>query len=207
MSITQNTSVIFSDAAFAWPDGSPVLAGVDESFGLGRTGLVGANGTGKTTVLRLIAGELEPTAGSIEASGAVGYLPQQLTLQTDATVADLFGVRDSLDALRAIERGDTDPRHFDAVGDGWDVEARSAAVLDSVGLGHVDLDRAVGTLSGGETILAALAGLRLADTPIVLLDEPTNNLDRDARHRLYETITSWRRTLIVVSHDTQLLEL
>src|SRR5688572_22314710 len=98
MSITQNTSVIFSDAAFRWPDGSPVLAVVNESFGLGRTGLVGANGTGKTTVLRLIAGELEPTAGSIEASGAVGYLPQQLTLQTDATVADLFGVRDSLDA-------------------------------------------------------------------------------------------------------------
>lgn len=207
MSSVTNASVLLATATFAWPDGSPVLASTTAAFGVGRTGLVGANGAGKSTLLRLIAGTLNATAGSVTASGTVGYLPQQLSWQTDATVADLLGVRTALDALRAIENGEVDPAQFDAVGDDWDVEGRSEAVLGEAGLGHIGLDRQVSTLSGGETILTALAGLRLADTPIVLLDEPTNNLDREARARLRDTISSWQRTLIVVSHDTELLEL
>lgn len=203
----QNTSVVLNDISFSWPDGNPVLEAVTASFGIGRTGLIGANGVGKSTLLRLIAGELVPSAGSVTTLGAVGYLPQHLSLQTNATVADLLGVRTALDALRAIEHGATDPRLFDTIGDDWDIEGRSTAVLGEAGLDHIELDRQVGTLSGGETVLTALAGLRLADTPIVLLDEPTNNLDRDARARLYETIAQWQRTLIIVSHDIQLLEL
>lgn len=204
---TTSHPVVLSGLSFAWPDGTPVLTDLDAAFGSGRTGLIGANGTGKTTLLRLIAGELSPVAGSVTATGRVGYLRQHLTLRTGATVAELLGVRARLDALRAIESGDADPHHFDVLGDDWDVEARSRAVLDGIGLVGIGLDRPVGTLSGGETVLAALAGRRLAAEPIVLLDEPTNNLDRDARRRLYDTITSWRGTLIVVSHDVALLDL
>lgn len=204
---TTSSSVVLTAVSFAWPDGSPVLDAANAAFNVGRTGLTGVNGSGKTTLLQLIKGTLRPDSGSITASGAVGYLPQQLTLQTDATVADLLGVRAPLDALREIESGSVDPAHFDQVDSFWDVEARSTAALGEAGLQNIDLDRTIGTLSGGETILTALAGLRLADTPIVLLDEPTNNLDRDARSRLYDTIAAWQRPLIVVSHDVQLLEL
>ncbi len=207
MPITQNPAVVLSAVSFAWPDGTTVLRDADVAFNPGRIGLIGANGAGKSTVLRLIAGELRPASGSITATGEVGYLPQQVPLRTDATVAELVGVRTKLEALQAIESGDADPRHFDAIGDDWDVEARTRAVLDGIGLPGIDLDRRVGQLSGGETILAALAGRWLAGTPIVMLDEPTNNLDRGSRHRLYEAVTSWTGTLIVVSHDVTLLNL
>jgi ATPase subunit of ABC transporter with duplicated ATPase domains len=143
----------------------------------------------------------------INASAEVSYLQQQLILQTDTTLADLLGVRAELAALRAIESGDIDVKHFDAIGDDWDVEARTEAVLDDLGLGGIGLDRPVGRLSGGEVVLAAVAGLLLGEAPIVLLDEPTNNLDRPARHRLYRMIETWPGALVAVSHDTTLLEL
>src|SRR5690606_37193988 len=72
---------------------------------------------------------------------------------------------------------------------------------------EADLDRRVETLSGGEAILAGIARLRLADAPIALLDEPTNNLDRRARELLYEAVRGWRGALVVVSHDRELLDL
>lgn len=207
MSIPHHPAVVLSGVSFAWPDGTPVFHDLHTAFGEGRTGLIGANGTGKTTLLRLVVGELSPTGGSITSSHQVGYLPQQLTLHTDATVADLLGIRGPLDALRAIEAGDADPRHFDVLADDWNVEARARATLDSLGLASIGLDRAVGTLAGGETVLTALAGLRLGGDKVVLLDEPTNNLDREARHRLYDTIAAWRGALVVVSHDVTLLNL
>ncbi len=207
MSFAQNPAVVLTNLSFAWPDGDAVLSELTATFNPGRTGLIGDNGTGKTTLIRLIAGELRPSSGSISTSGQVGCLPQQLTLRTGATVAELLGVRDRLAALRAIESGDADPLHFDALADDWDVEARSLATLDRIGLPGIGLDRPVGTLSGGETMLAALAGLQLAGTEIVLLDEPTNSLDRDARHRFYDVVTAWPGALIVVSHDVRLLNL
>ncbi|MGO1482285.1 MAG: ABC-F family ATP-binding cassette domain-containing protein [Brachybacterium sp.] len=207
MPTTQNSAITLTDTTFTWADGSRALDGLTATFGAGRTGLIGANGTGKTTLLRLVTGELRPTAGTIAVRGQVGYLPQQLTLRTGATVAELLGIDHRLRALRAIEAGDASAEHFDALADDWGVEARALAALDAMGLVGIGLERSVGTLSGGETVLGALTGLRLAGDEIVLLDEPTNNLDRRARHRLYETITTWRGTLLVVSHDVELLDL
>lgn len=200
-------SLVLSSVSFRWPDGSVALDRVSGSFGDGRTGLVGRNGTGKSTLLKLAAGVLAPTDGTITGDGEVAYLPQRLTLDVDAGVADLLGITEPLTALRAIESGDADPRHFDAVGDDWDIEARAHAALAEAGLPPEALDRTVGTLSGGEAILAATLGLRMRRAPITLLDEPTNNLDRDARERLYGVVRAWRGALVVVSHDVRLLEL
>ena len=157
---------------------SVVLDDLTATFGAVRTGLTGANGTGKSTLLRTIAGELSPTSGHLSVPGsgepdAVGYLPQRLTLDTDATVADLLGIRDvldALDALDAIEHGSTDEDDFEAVGDDWDIGERSLAALAAAGLDGVELTRRVGTLSGGQTMLTALVGLRLRPHEIVLLD-------------------------------------
>nr|WP_201471193.1 ABC-F family ATP-binding cassette domain-containing protein [Microbacterium hydrocarbonoxydans] len=200
-------SVTLDRLTFTWPDGASALDSVSGSFGSGRTGLVGRNGAGKSTLLRLIAGELTPTSGSVTATGEVAYLPQQLTLDVDRRVADLLGVADALDAVRAIGAGDVDPAHFDAVGDDWDIEARAAMSLADAGLAPEFLDRRVGELSGGEAVLVAIAGIRLRRAAITLLDEPTNNLDRDARAALATMVRSWKGTLIVVSHDLSLLEL
>ncbi len=204
---TLTPAIVLDRVSFAWPDGSVALSDVSGAFGSGRTGLVGRNGAGKSTLLRLIAGELAPTGGRVSATAEAAYLPQRLTLDVGRPVAELLGVREPLDAVRAIEAGDVDPRHFDAVGSDWDIEARAQAALEQAGLEPGMLDRRIGELSGGEAVLTALAGIRLREAPIALLDEPTNNLDRDARARLYELVRTWRGTLVVVSHDTTLLGL
>ncbi|HET9648877.1 MAG TPA: ATP-binding cassette domain-containing protein, partial [Microlunatus sp.] len=199
-------SITLDDLGLVWPDGSVAFEQLSATFGHGRTGLVGANGSGKSTLLRLVAGELTPSSGTVATDGPVAYLPQTLTLDVGATVAGLLGVRSVVDAIRAVESGSVEPHHFDLIGDDWDLEARAEVALDAVGLGAGDLDRPVGRLSGGETVLVAIAGLQLAGASITLLDEPTNNLDRDARRRLYDLIDGWRGALVVVSHDVALLE-
>ena len=204
---TTHHPAVLTDVSFSWPDGTPALRNISATFGTGRTGLIGANGSGKTTLLKLIAGLLEPTSGTVTVNGQLGYLPQQLTLEHHATVADLLRIRTRLDALRAIESGSADPRDFETLADDWEVEARADAALAGLGLHPLGMDRLVGTLSGGETILTALAGLQLGGDDVVLLDEPTNNLDRDARRQFHEAISRWQGTLIVVSHDATLLNL
>ncbi|WP_067827724.1 ABC-F family ATP-binding cassette domain-containing protein [Actinomadura kijaniata] len=199
-------AVVCSDLTFGWPDGTLVLEGLDAAFGTGRTGLIGVNGAGKSTLLKLIAGELRPASGSVDVAGSVGYLPQDLPLGTARTVADLLGISAARAALHAIERGEATEENFTAVGDDWDVEERARAELDRLGLHHLDLDRTVATLSGGETTMVGLAALLLARPDVLLLDEPTNNLDLDARRRLYEAVDSWTGVLVVVSHDRELLD-
>jgi ATPase subunit of ABC transporter with duplicated ATPase domains len=207
MSTLKNSSLTLTGVGLTWPDGTVVLSGITGSFGAGRTGLVGVNGSGKSTLLRLIAGQLSPTAGRITTAGDVDYLPQTLTLDVDATVADLLGITPKLDALRAIESGDVSAERFEVLDDAWDIETDAAEALRSIGLGDTALDRRVAELSGGEAMLVAIAGLRLRRSPITLLDEPTNNLDRGARARLADLVRNWPGTLVVVSHDISLLEL
>jgi ATPase subunit of ABC transporter with duplicated ATPase domains len=199
--------LIFDAVSFDWDDGTPALSGVSGAFGTGRTGLVGRNGSGKSTLLRLAAGLLAPSSGIVARTGDAAYLPQRLTLEVGRPVADLLGVGDTLTALRAIESGDADPRHFETVGDDWDVEARAIAALAEAGLPPEALERRVGQLSGGEAVLAAVAGIRLRSASLTLLDEPTNNLDRAARERLGAMVAGWRGALVVVSHDVALLDL
>lgn len=203
---SRNASIVLSALSFTWPDGEPALSQVSGSFTSGRTGLVGTNGAGKSTLLRLIAGQLEPTSGAVATTGLVGYLSQSLTWHDSTTMADLLGIAPILHAIRAVESGDVDERHFDTIGDDWDIEARSAEQLRHLGFTTDDLDRRVSQLSGGEVMLIAIAGLRVRRLPITLLDEPSNNLDRPAKRMLSQLIETWPGTLVVVSHDLDLLD-
>ncbi|GAA2812522.1 ABC-F family ATP-binding cassette domain-containing protein [Kribbella solani] len=204
--MSTKSSVVLRDLTFEWPDGAVALDRLNGTIGAGRTGLIGRNGAGKSTLLRLIAGVLRPTSGQIETDGEVGYLPQTLTLRHDATIAELLGIDRIVAAIRAVEAGEADVRHFDAIGDDWDIEARAGEALDQLGFSAGDLDRRVAEVSGGEAMLIAITGLRVRRTPITLLDEPTNNLDRLTRAKLAGFVDQWPGTLIVVSHDLELLE-
>lgn len=201
-----DASVVCTRLSFAWPDGTTVFQDLSFSVSAGRTGLVAPNGVGKTTLLRLIAGELDPTAGHVTVNGTLGYLAQNLPLAGDVTVAEVLGVATTVAALHAIEAGDAREEHFAAVGDDWDVEERSRAELDRVGLGELALDRQLGTLSGGQIVALGLAAQLLRGPDVLLLDEPSNNLDVDARHRLYAVLRDWSGSLLVVSHDRALLD-
>ncbi|MFJ4642641.1 ABC-F family ATP-binding cassette domain-containing protein [Streptomyces bobili] len=202
-----SSSITCTSLSFAWPDGTPVLDGLDVAFGPGRTGLVGVNGSGKSTLLKLIAGELTPSDGIVRTAGEIGYLPQNVTLDTSLRVDEVLGIAARRAALHAIEAGDVREKHFETLGDDWDVEERALATLGELGLAAIGLDRTIGEVSGGESVLLRLAALLLRRPDILLLDEPTNNLDLYARRRLYAAVASWPGVMVVVSHDRELLEL
>ncbi|MFF2350852.1 ribosomal protection-like ABC-F family protein [Kitasatospora sp. NPDC058115] len=199
-------SVVCSNLSFSWPDDTPVFQDLSFAVGPGRTGLVAPNGSGKSTLLRLVAGDLRPTAGSVTVDGTLGYLPQTLPLTADLTVAEVLGVAEVIRAIDAVESGDVDERHFTTIGDDWDIEERTRAQLDRLGLGALALDRTLHTLSGGQVVSLGLAGQLLRRPDVLLLDEPTNNLDLDARHRLYDTLEDFHGCLLLVSHDRALLD-
>ncbi|OLZ70379.1 ABC transporter [Streptomyces sp. IMTB 2501] len=202
-----SSSLTCTSLSFAWPDGTAVFDGLDIAFGPGRTGLIGVNGSGKSTLLKLLAGELAPADGTVKVSGEVGYLPQNVTLDTALRVDQALGIAERRAALHAIEAGDVAEAHFETVGDDWDVEERALVTLGELGLGHIGLDRTVGEVSGGESVLLRLAALLLRRPDVLLLDEPTNNLDLYARRRLYQAVAAWPGVLVVVSHDRELLDL
>ncbi|MBW8707422.1 putative ABC transporter ATP-binding protein YheS [Streptomyces sp. MBT84] len=201
-----DAAVVCSNVSFAWPDDTPVFHDLSFSLTPGRTGLVAPNGFGKTTLLRLIAGELKPAGGSVSVTGTLGHLPQSLPLTGDLTVAEVLGVAAVIRALDAVESGDVDEQHFAVIGDDWDIEERTRAQLDRLGLADLALDRSLSTLSGGQVISLGLAAQLLKRPDVLLLDEPTNNLDLKARHQLYDVLSDFGGCLLLVSHDRALLE-
>ncbi|MGW0520869.1 ABC-F family ATP-binding cassette domain-containing protein [Crossiella sp. NPDC003009] len=202
-----SASVTCSALGFRWPDGEPVFEELNLLIGAGRTGLIGVNGSGKSTLLRLLAGELSPVSGSVSVTGEIGYLPQTITLDASRRIDDVLGISAQRAALAAIESGRGAEVDFGVLGEDWDVEERTRATLDRLGLGHLGLDRTVGGVSGGESVLLALAALLVRRPPVLLLDEPTNNLDLRARRLVHRAVAEWPGILVVVSHDRELLDL
>ncbi|MEV6315493.1 ATP-binding cassette domain-containing protein [Streptomyces sp. NPDC051776] len=188
MAQSATSSVTCSALTFAWPDGTSVFEDFDLSVGPGRTGLIGLNGSGKSTLLRLMAGELTPAAGSVRTAGDVGYLPQNVVLDTTLRVDEALDIAAARAALHAIEAGDTSEARFLFRG------ARA--------------DRIAGTLSGGERFRASLASLMLAEPApqLLMLDEPTNNLDMASVRKLTADLESYEGALLVASHDIPFLE-
>jgi ATPase subunit of ABC transporter with duplicated ATPase domains len=192
-----------------------VLADVDLVVPAGaRIGLVGPNGVGKSTLLRVLAGLEPPDAGTRTAAAAVAYLPQEPEPLTGETVRAYLARRTGvgaaeqrMDALAA--RLGAEPElaadyaaaleDFLARG-GADFDARAQAVCE------IPLDRELPTLSGGEAARAALASILLGRFDALLLDEPTNDLDFAGLARLEEFLASFRGAAVIVSHDRAFLD-
>jgi len=198
-------SLSFSHVSFRWPDGRSVFADLTFTLPPGLSGLVGRNGIGKSTLLRLAFGDLRPTVGQVSRPSSLRFVPQGVTLQTAASVADVLQIAAPLAALRAIEAGSADPAHYEALADDWLVEERARSVLASLGLERLELDRPVGNVSGGEATLLAVGAALLAEPDVLLLDEPTNNLDAHGRDRLRAALAARPGATAVVTHDRTLL--
>ena len=196
-------SVTLSRLTYTGPDGQPLFSNLDLTFGTGRTGLVGRNGVGKTTLLRLITGELVPASGSVTVIGRIGVLRQSVQPGPDETIADLFGLRAGLDLLARAMAGAAGADEL-AEAD-WTLDARLAEALETLAL-DVEPDTLLSTLSGGQRTRAALAALVFDVPDLILLDEPTNNLDADGRAAVADMLAQWRGAAIVISHDRDLLD-
>lgn len=197
------SSITLTRLGWSTPDGRAVLSDLDLRFARERTGIVGRNGTGKSTLLRLLTGELAPATGSIAIDGSIAMLRQTVQVDPAETIADLFAARAALALVRRAEAGEAS---VEEIGDAdWMLEPRIDEALAAVGL-PLPADTPLAALSGGQRTRAALAGAMFAAPDFLLLDEPTNNLDRDGRTAVRDLLRGWRGGAIVVSHDRELLE-
>lgn len=195
--------VSLSRLCWSTPDNTPLFTDVTLSFGPERTGIIGRNGTGKSTLLRLMSGDLTAQPGQVLRSGTIAMMRQDALAHPDDTIADLFGVRPALDLLDRAEAGLAEA---DELADAdWTLPSRIETAL-------LRFDMPAGprtplvALSGGQRSRAALAALIFAGPDFLLLDEPTNNLDRAGREAVLDLIRGWTGGAIIVSHDRELLE-
>ena len=190
-----------------------------------KVGIVGRNGAGKTSLLRVLGGAAEPAAGRIVRKGGIGYLPQDPRIegvpdsrQGVTHVLSGRGVDDELvriEKLRiAMEEAPTDrnvarfsrAEEAFAMKGGYAAEAEARSIAAGLGLGADRMDLPIGVLSGGERRRVELARILFAGSDVLLLDEPTNHLDLDAKSWLMGFLRSYRGALLVISHDLGLLD-
>ena len=217
----------FNAVSYSLADGRPLLA--DATFRVGAsqvTALIGPNGTGKTTLLRIAGGEIDPDEGAIGRSGALAVMPQFIgSVRDDSTVRDLLlavspePVRSAAAAVDAAElemmTDESDAaalRYAQALADWADVDGYSHetafdfATVSALGLPYDRAKyRAVTSLSGGEQKRLVLELLLAGPAEVLLLDEPDNYLDVPAKQWLEEKLTATNKAVLLVSHDRELL--
>jgi ATPase subunit of ABC transporter with duplicated ATPase domains len=189
--------LVLDSISLATPDGRPLFDGLTLAVGSERTGLVGRNGSGKSSLLRLISGEIEPAGGSVQRIGSVGMLAQLADKRL--TVEQALGVAAGLVRLRRLERGEGSLD--DAAEADWTLATRIQAALVEAGLPSLPLDRPIASLSGGERTRVALARLLIEAPDVLLLDEPTNNLDPASREEVLNAIRRYEGAIVLVTHD------
>ena len=172
-----------------------------------KIALIGNNGVGKSTLLKIIAKELQPSHGQIYVDTELYYIPQIFGQFNHLTIAEALRIENKLNALKAILNGDTSEENFNMLNDDWTIEDRCIEALQYWKLSDLDLSQKMETLSGGEKTKVFLAGISIHQPELVLLDEPSNHLDISGRQLLYGFIQSTKSTLIIVSHDRKLLNL
>jgi ATPase components of ABC transporters with duplicated ATPase domains len=192
----------FNDVAAATPQRRALFQGLTLSLGRERVGLVGRNGAGKSTLLAIAAGNAAPSAGKVNRSGTAGTLAQNWA--PDVTAAQGLGVSEGLAVLQRVLSGGGSTADFEIAD--WSLEQRIDEALLEVGLPGIALDRAMGTLSGGERTRIGMARLFIDRPDLLLLDEPTNNLDAAGREAVRSMISGWQGGVLVASHDRDLLE-
>ncbi|MBU0744036.1 MAG: ATP-binding cassette domain-containing protein [Gammaproteobacteria bacterium] len=207
--MSHNQSIIIQNLTYQNPKSQLVFNNLNLTLSNIKTGLIGKNGIGKSTLLKLIINELKPTAGSVKVLGKIGYCPQDFSCYHDLTIAQFFEADMKLQALENILKGSVDPNDFAILGEDWNIKERITKQATKFCFNIKDLQTKIGTLSNGEItkLWLSKAFYQESQADFLILDEPTNNLDKTARNILYHSIQTWPGGMLIISHDQQLLEL
>ncbi len=192
------------DLSFFYAD-RPILQHVTLTFGKERTGLVGHNGGGKSTFLRLLAGELMPHSGDLQLDGSIGYLPQDFFHTSGYSIADTLDIAREIQAWNNITNGIADQEDYFVLESNWDIQARFESAAEKMNMRHLTPETPINTLSGGELVRVHCMRFLLKEYDHLLLDEPTNHLDTEGRQAIIEFLQTFRRGIIIASHDRELL--
>jgi ATPase subunit of ABC transporter with duplicated ATPase domains len=195
------------NVSYRLPQGELLFENLILSLDRHRTALLGKNGVGKSTLLGIIAGTISPSGGEVIRDGIVHLFPQDHSIPKGKTIAQVLGIEHKIKALHVILTGKGTEKHYITLEDDWDLEERVRLILGEFGLDAFPLDRRVEKMSGGEIARLLFAAVRLHQPDYVLFDEPTNHLDRQARERFYSLVRTYRKGMIIVSHDRGLLRL
>ena len=193
--------------SYQLPAGDTLFHSVSVSMSCNRVGLVGHNGAGKSLLATILTGERMPAGGSVVCNAETGIFCQQPShlLKSEATIAEFLGVAPVLDALARITKGECTDYLFETVGEQWDLPAQLASQLAALGLPD-DPQTPCATLSGGQLAILRLWQLFKGPHTLLILDEPSNHLDRRARRWLQAQIQSTAAAVLLISHDRELLQ-
>lgn len=172
-----------------------------------KIALVGNNGTGKSTLLKIISQTIPANDGEIQQEGTLYYIPQLTNTYDRLSVAEVLGIKKKIEALRHILSGETDEAYYQDLEDDWTIEERAQQALEEWQLKDIQLSQSLSTLSRGQRTKVFLAGISIHNPDIILMDEPSNHLDNKARQQLYHLIQHSKSTILIVSHDRELLNL
>ncbi|RXJ74521.1 elongation factor 3 [Veronia nyctiphanis] len=197
--------IIASDVSIQFADGYQVFPSLSFSIDARYSGLVGRNGSGKSILGKLIAGTIKPTTGHVVRPKKVGYWGQFEVLDQTQTIAQYLGVDTKLDALRRVEQGSCDLVDFDIIADDWGIEETINELLVSLRLTSTSLKQTVTSLSGGQQTVLGLWRLFQSDHDLLILDEPSNHLDQQAKAWLLAQIARFDNKILLISHDRTLL--
>ncbi|WP_048226590.1 ABC-F family ATP-binding cassette domain-containing protein [Enterobacter quasiroggenkampii] len=201
----QPPSFILHQVTCQFPTGDTLFGPLNLTLEPSLCALVGRNGSGKTRLLRLLAGLDEPATGHIERFGSHFYVAQQHVISSQTTLAELLGYDAIFAARKRIDSGDYQPDDLALLDGYWDIAERLSEAFINAKLPPFDPDKPAGELSGGERIRALLCGAFTADADFMLLDEPTNHLDRQGRAWFYDQLSRYQGGVLVASHDRELL--
>lgn len=201
-------SISFQQITYIHADKEILFKGLNLSVSKGqKIALIGNNGTGKSTLLQIIAGGLSPSSGTIICPDDLYYIPQHFGQFDGQSICEVLQADKKISALHAILHGDASVENFNILNDDWNIEEQIQTALTSWGIGDKLPSQLMNELSGGEKTRVLLAGIEIYNPSVILLDEPTNHLDAKGRNRLYKFVEKTSSTLIVVSHDRTLLNL
>lgn len=202
----QSPSFILHQVTCQFPTGDTLFGPLNLTLEPSLCALVGRNGSGKTRLLRLLAGLDEPASGHIERFGSHAWVAQQHVISSQTTLAELLGYDAIFAARKRIDSGDYQPDDLELLDGRWDVAERLSEAFINAQLPPFDPDKPAGELSGGERIRALLCGAFTAEADFMLLDEPTNHLDRQGRAWFYDQLHRFQGGVLLASHDRELLE-